>query len=214
MVDAESLESSATFKPEHLGCITHIFGGTYYSIFYTWEIQKYKEIAEFIKKLRVCDMDFIPLEDLIIYDSLVKEAAHEYRNLVYSKWWELSTINEKYQDQPYLLRAYTVSIDQSVNKALKKVDFKNRHNVNGSGYGGGSPARSNLICRYCVNKGRLEKYWMSKGNDSRGNLSKNYNELPEWVTKNISVSYTKDMGKNHHDSQGQEVQVVHILKYW
>ena len=47
-----------------------------------WSIQKYKEVTEFIKKLRVCDMDVISQEDLITYGSLVQEATHEYRDLV------------------------------------------------------------------------------------------------------------------------------------
>ena len=54
---------------------------------------------EFIKKLRVCDMDVIPLEMLITYDSLMKEVTTEYHNLVNSKRWESATSNEKYQSE-------------------------------------------------------------------------------------------------------------------
>ena len=38
-----------------------------------WDIQKYKEVTEFIKKLRLCDMDVILQEDIITYESLVQE---------------------------------------------------------------------------------------------------------------------------------------------
>ena len=82
-MDAERLESAGAFKPEHLGYITRIFEDTSDSIFRMWAIQKYKEITEFIKKLRVCDMDVISQEDLITYESLVKEATQEYHNIVY-----------------------------------------------------------------------------------------------------------------------------------
>ena len=82
MVDAKHLESAGAFKPEHLGYITRIFEDRSDSRFCMWDIQKYNEVTEFIKKLRVCDMNEISQEDLIIYESLVQEATQEYRNLV------------------------------------------------------------------------------------------------------------------------------------
>ena len=63
-----------------------------------WEIQKYKYVMEFIKKLCVCDMDAISQEDLITYESLVQEATQEYRDLVDSKRWEPATSKENSQD--------------------------------------------------------------------------------------------------------------------
>ena len=91
LVDAEHLESDGSFKPEHLGCITCIFEDTSDSRFRLWDIQKYKEVTEFIKKLRVCDMDALSQEYLITYESLVQEATREYRNLVDLKRWEQVT---------------------------------------------------------------------------------------------------------------------------
>ena len=91
LVDAERLESAGALKPEHLGYITRIFEGTSDSRFRMWDIKKYKEVTEFIKKLLVCDMDVISQEDLITYESLVQEATQEYRDLVDSKWWEPDT---------------------------------------------------------------------------------------------------------------------------
>ena len=82
LVDAERLESAGTFKPEHLGYITRIFEDTSDSIFRLRDIQKYKEVTEFIKKLHVCDINVISQEDLITYESLVQEATREYRDLV------------------------------------------------------------------------------------------------------------------------------------
>ena len=90
MVDAERLESSGAFKPEHLGYITRIFEDTYDSRLRLWDIRKYKEVTEFINKLHVCDMDVISQEDLITCESLVQEATLEYRDLVDSKRWELA----------------------------------------------------------------------------------------------------------------------------
>ena len=57
-------------------------------------------MTEFIKKLRVCDMDVLSQEDLTTYDSLVQEATREYHDLVDSKRWEPATGKEKSQDQP------------------------------------------------------------------------------------------------------------------
>ena len=85
LVDAERLESDGAFKTEHQGCITCIFEDTSDSRFRLWDIQKYKEVTEFIKNFCVCDMDVISQEDIITYESLVQEATLEYRNLVDSK---------------------------------------------------------------------------------------------------------------------------------
>ena len=115
----------------------------------------YTEVQEgygFIKKLRVCDMDVISQEDLITYESLVQEATREYLDIVDSKGWEPATSKEKSQDQPSLLKAYTVVIEQSKNKALKQVNFKSRRSGNGSGYGRGSFARSYITCHKCGKK--------------------------------------------------------------
>ena len=107
-----------------------------------WDIQNYKEVTEFIKKFRVCDMDVLSQEELITYESLVHEATREYRDLVDSKRREPATSKEKSQDQPSLPNADTVAIEQSINKALKQVDFKSRRSGNGSGSGKKSFARS------------------------------------------------------------------------
>ena len=105
MVDAERLESAGAFKPEHLGYSTRIFEDNSDSRFRMWDIQKCKEVTEFTKKLRLCDMDVIPQEDIITYDSLVQETTQEYRNLVDSKRWEPAATKEKSQDQPSLSKA-------------------------------------------------------------------------------------------------------------
>ena len=82
-------------------------------------------------------MDVLSQEDLINYESLVQEATREYRDLVDSKQWEPATSKEKSQDQPSLPKAYTVAIEQSINKYLKQVDFKSRRSGNFSGSGRG-----------------------------------------------------------------------------
>ena len=85
-----------------------------------------------------------------------------------------------------------MAIDQLVNKALKKVDFKSRHSVNGSGSGGDSFVKSDMTCHKCDKKVHIKKYCRSKGNVSSGNLPKNFtNEIPKRVTKNPVVLDTK-----------------------
>ena len=74
-----------------------------------------------IKELRLCDMYVTSQEELITYESLVQEAMREYRNIVDSKEWEPDNSKENSQDQPLLPKAYTVAIEQSINKALKQV---------------------------------------------------------------------------------------------
>ena len=82
-------------------------------------------------------MDFISPEDPSTYESLVQEYTREYSDLVDSQKWELDTRKEKSQDQPSLLKVYTVAIEQSVNKSLRQVDFKSLRSENGSASGGG-----------------------------------------------------------------------------
>ena len=87
-----------------------------------------------------------------------------------------------------------MSIEQSINKALKQVGYKSRRSVNGSGSGKGSSARSDITCHKCGKKGHIQKDCRSKGNVSSGNsLKKSTNELPEWVTNKPVVSDIKDL---------------------
>ena len=55
-------------------------------------------------------MDVISKEEFTTYESLVQEATHEYRNIVYSKWWEPAIGKEKSQYKPSLPKAYTAAI--------------------------------------------------------------------------------------------------------
>ena len=112
LVYAERLESSWDFKPENLGFITRISEYTSDSRFRLWAIQKYKEVTEFIKKFRVCDMYVISQEYFITYESLVQEATREYHYIVDSKRWKPATSKEMFQEQPSLPKAYTVTIEQ------------------------------------------------------------------------------------------------------
>ena len=50
LVDAERLESAGAFNTEHLVYITRIFEYNSDSRLRLWDIQKYKEVTEFIKK--------------------------------------------------------------------------------------------------------------------------------------------------------------------
>ena len=77
LVDAERLESTGAFNSEHIQYITRIFEDISDSRFRLWAIQKYKEVTEFIKKLRVCDMDVLSQEYIITYESFVQEAMQE-----------------------------------------------------------------------------------------------------------------------------------------
>ena len=114
LLDTQRLEITREFKPDNLGYITRIFEDNSDSRFCLWYIQKYKEVTEFIKKIRVCDMDVVSQEELITYESLVQEATHEYRDIMDSQQWEPATRKEKYQDKTSLTKACTVAIEQSI----------------------------------------------------------------------------------------------------
>ena len=92
------------------------------------------------------------------------------------------------------MKAYTVAIEQTINKALKQVDFKICLSGNDSGSGRGSSARSDITCHKCGKKGHIQIDFRSKVNGfSLNSPKKSKNELPEWVTKKPVVSDTKDM---------------------
>ena len=123
-------------------------------------------------------MDVISKEDLITYESLVQVDTREYRDLVDSKRWKIDTSKEKSPDQNSLPKAYTVAIEQSINKALKKVDFKIHHSGNGSGSGKGSYARSDITFHTCGKKCHIKKDCRSKEIGSSGTTPNNStNEL-------------------------------------
>ena len=87
-----------------------------------------------------------------------------------------------------------MAIENSINKALKQVDFKSRHSGNGSGSGKGSFTRSDGKCQKCGKKGHIQKECRSKGNGSSGSThNKSINEIPEWVTRKPVDSDTKDL---------------------
>ena len=139
-------------------------------------------------------MDVLSQEDLITYESLVQEATREYHDLVDSKRWEPATSKKKSPDQPSLPKAYTVAIEQSINKALKQVNFKSGRSGNGSGSGKGSFAKSDGKCHKCGKKGHIQKDCKSKGNGSSGNTpKKSMNELPEWVNTKPVDSDNQDL---------------------
>ena len=50
-----------------------------------------------------------------------------------------------------------MAIGNSIDKSLEQVDFKKCNSGNGGGYGGGSSARLNVICRKCGKKGHFQK---------------------------------------------------------
>ena len=87
---------------------------------------------------------------------------------------------------PPLTKAYTVAVEQSVNKVLKQVDFNIRLNGNGIGSGEGSYVKSNMTCHKCGKKVHKQKDFRSKVNGSGGNPhKKSANILPELVSKKI-----------------------------
>ena len=73
-----------------------------------------------------------------------------------------------------------MAIEQSINKALNKVDFKSLLSGNGSGSGRGSSAMSDITCHKCGKKGNIQKECRSKGNGCSGKSPKKFtNEIPE-----------------------------------
>ena len=76
-----------------------------------------------------------------------------------------------------------MTIEQSINKSLKQVDFNSRRSVNCSGSEIGLSTKSYITCHKCGKKGHIQKDCRSNGNGSSGKSPKNStNDLPEWMT--------------------------------
>ena len=87
-----------------------------------------------------------------------------------------------------------MSIDQSVSKAVRQVEFNSRCSVNVSGSGGVSSVRKNVTCYKYGKKGHIQKDRTSKLTSSSGNPPKNpTNKIREWVTKKPVVSDTTNL---------------------
>ena len=199
----ELLESAGAFNTEHLGYITCIFEDNSESRLHIWAIHNYREVTEFTKKLRVCDMDVISQEDLTTYEDLLQDATREYCNIVNQKRREPATGKVKSQEQTSLPKTYTVAIEQSTNKALKQIQFKSRQKIVDIFTGRESHIKSYVTCHKCGKKVHTKKECRPKGTGSSGNQPKKYeNEIPEWVTKKPVVSYieilaTDTMARNN-----------------
>ena len=59
LVDADHLVSTIYFKTKHLDYIKHVFWDTFYPRFHIWATHKYKQVTDFIQKIRVCDKDIM-----------------------------------------------------------------------------------------------------------------------------------------------------------
>ena len=89
-----------------------------------------------------------------------------------------------------------MAIEQLINQALKKLDFKSQRSGNISGSGRGSSVRSYITCHKFGKKGHIKKDCSSTVNGSNGNIPKNsINELTYWVTRKPVVSDTKYLTK-------------------
>ena len=72
LVNSEHLESAGTFNTKHLGHIICIFEDNSDYQFCLWEIYKYKQVMDFIKKLSVCDMDVVKTKNFVTYNPCVQ----------------------------------------------------------------------------------------------------------------------------------------------
>ena len=152
LVDAERLGSAEPCKPEHLGYIIRIFEDTSDSRLRLWETQKYKEVIDFIKKVRVCDEDVIQPDDISNYGSPVQEAIREQRNIFESKRWEPTDNKKNYKYEYLLLMNFTVEIEDTVNKTAHNFYFKIHHKGRDNRSGVGSSTKSVVTCNKCGKK--------------------------------------------------------------
>ena len=118
LLDDEDLESAWALNFKPLGYITSIFDNSSDPRFHIWATQNYKEVADFIKGIHVCDKDGIRRENIIAYGLLVQYNMGEYRNIFYSKQWDTTNIKKISQDDPLSLKASTVKIKNPSTKTV------------------------------------------------------------------------------------------------
>ena len=122
----------------------------------------------FIKKNCVCDEDVVRPDEIITYWSLVQQYMREYRNIVDSERWEPTGSKKKFQDEPLLLKYFTVTIEDSVNKTVKKVYCKIRHNGKDDNSVSGLSTNSVVACHKFGKKGYIKKNFKSNVNTYGG----------------------------------------------
>ena len=93
-----------------------------------------------VKKLKVNLIESLRDDELFTYEDLLKDFTEQYRMLVDSGRWTLSSC--KKSNKPQLPAAYVSAINKSVGSALKEAGF--------------SKGRSNLTCSNCKIKGQIK----------------------------------------------------------
>ena len=106
----------------------------------------------------VCNLGIIKPGERITYESLVQEDTHEHHDILDSKHWELASKKDKSQEQNSPPKLHTETIYQSVNKALKQLEFKSCNSENGDIPRGGPSAMSYVTYNKYDKKFQTERY--------------------------------------------------------
>ena len=83
---------------------------------------------------------------------------HEYHTIVDSKRWEPTNSKKNYQDEPFLLKVYTVAVEDPVKKNAEKVELKSLRNGEDNNSVVGSYTKSVATCHKCGKKGHMKMY--------------------------------------------------------
>ena len=92
---------------------------------------------QFINKLCVCDKYVMWTDDISNCGSMVQEPIREHRKIIDSKRWEPTDSKKNSKDEPLLLKASAVAIEDPVNNTVEKFYFKSQHNWKDNNYGVG-----------------------------------------------------------------------------
>ena len=198
LVYDKRLDSYREFKLKHLVYITCIFEDNSDYKFCIWDIHKYKEFTKFIKTNRAIDLDVIQPQYIITHESLFQKSMREYCNLFDPNYLEYDVLKDKSQYQNSHPKYYIVAIDQSTNKALKKIDFYIHRSGNANETGGGFSVSLNVTCNKCVKKGHINRYCRFNIHFSSGDsYQKSRIEILVWFTKKPVVSDFKDLATSN-----------------
>ena len=92
----------------------------------------------------------------------------KYCNLVDSKRREPANRKENYQDEPLIMKSYTVVFEEPVKNTTNQADIKSRHSGKYNDPGVGLSIKSVATCHKCDRRVHIQGYFKSNGNGSDG----------------------------------------------
>ena len=116
----ERMADAGFLRPEHLSMLTRCWKQSKDHHFELWAIRKHEQVNAYRRKLEVMEEAAIPAAERVDYETLIKEAHQEYRELVEQGEWG-PTGKGQSVEEPTLPTAYAAMIQKAVSDSVTKA---------------------------------------------------------------------------------------------